>query len=749
MANNCFTDKEIKRFGLEGLTLKEQIRKVVDKIKESDNEKRKLKIRAVLTRQNIDKIRQHPKGPVAGVKGLLYTDRTELSQTSGVEARINAINAGYHSKIFDILEEFMPRKLGLDPNTSNQIELLKAIRGEKTDPKFAKMANAWADVAEDIRLRFNRAGGRIQKLKDWGLPVHHDEYLVGKKGYDVWHDDIIKEIDLEEMNLLGTNTRKEFRSIYDSIVSGGITTMKPGSFKGIGSVSKRHGNSRYFKFKDAESQYRYMDKYNDSTAFTSITDYVTTLSQEIGLMERFGPNPDLGFQTILDTAKQDVAYSGQKVDFGRAENAWRELTGKTAPVNRKFADRMQTVRNVETGLKLPGAALSAIPDVMMNSLTSKYNGLPAMKVMTRFIKNLSHMNKADRILAARLHQPLQFMLDSAHNAMRFSDVAGHKASARFASFIMRGSGLNAWTVAGKMAFHAEFMSQLASKKWHPNLKRTMRRYGVTEGDQKKIIASEKYNKNGIKYLDPETLPKATMERVVAMVVSETKYAVPEGDVLVRAVLHQGSRRGEVGGEILRAATMFKNFPATIIANHWARALHGFEGKGSSKLAYFMAMLVGMWSIGAIVFQLKELSKGREAVDFDNPELWKEAAHQAGIFSIVGDVMNSDSRAYGQSAQEFLLGPIGGDLHKIGWKGFLGTMDDMFDAEKEITARDVAGKAVAGATSYVPGQFWYSKLIMERAFLDSMKKLGDPNYDLKKMRREQKHYEKFQNEKWYR
>lgn len=754
MANNCFTDQEIKKFGLEGLTLQEQIKKVVDKIKDADARKRRMKMQVIKFNQNKKKYRHHPKGPASGVKGMLWIDRKELSQTAGVESDINTISAGYHGKLIDILEEFMPRKFGFDINKANHIELLKAIRLEKTDPKFAKMASALAEVVESIRIRFNAAGGNIKKLKDWGILLHHDPHLVGKKGYDEWHNDILKELDLETMGLVGADTKKEFKSVYDAIKSEGIIPMKIGMFKGAQAISNRHQVSRYFKFKNAESQYRYMDKYSDSTIYTSITDYITTLSQEIGLMERFGPNPDLGWKNVLDSAKKDAAISGKKESFNKAENAWEELIGRTAPKmsTRTFANRAASVRNVSAGLHLPGAALSALPDVMMNTMTSKYNGLPAMKVMTRFISNLSHMSATDRKFAAKLHMPLMFMLDSAHSAMRFADVAGHKASARFASSIMRGSGLNHWTIAGKMAFHFEFMSQLANKSWDSRLKKSMKRYGITKGDQEKIKASKKINKEGVEYLDPEVLPRATMERVVAMVISETKYAVPEGDVLVRAILHQGSRKGEVGGELIRSTfPMFKNFTATIIANHWARALYGFEGSKSSRVAYAMATMIGMWTIGAMVFQLKEISKGRKPVAWDNPNLWKEAAWHSGIFSVIGDVMNSDSRRYGQSLIDFLGGPIAGDANKILWKGILGNMDDMLDSEKRLgeIIKNMPNRATATAASFVPYQFWYSKLIMERMFLDSMRKLGDPNYDLKKMKREQKYYEKFQNEKWYR
>jgi len=750
VANNCFTDKEIKELGLEGLTPEEQVRKVIDKINDAERNKSNLKLQVLVNKKNIDKAVSHPHGPASGVKGLAYADRTELSQSSGAEAHIETVITGYHSKIYNIMEEFMPRKLGLATNEANQIELLKAIRGESADPKFVKMASEFSGVAEDIRVRFNKAGGRIKKLSDWGLPVHHDEYLIKNMGYDAWHDFTLEQVDLNKMNLEGVDTRKEWRQVFDSIVSGGIIGLKTDLFNRTSAVSKRHQLSRYFKFKDSASQYRYMDKFSDTSIFTSVTDYISTLSQEIGLMERFGPNPDAGWKHLMDAAKKEAYARGEKESFVNAENAWEELIGRTSPSieGRKAANIMSTFRNIEVGLKLPGATLSALPDVLLNSITAKYNGLPAVNVMKRFVGNLSHISASDRKMAARMHMSLRFMTDSAHSAMRFAEVTGHKSSARFASVIMRGSGLNHWTVAGKMAFHMEFMAQMGGKNWDSRLKKSMKRYGITEGDQKKIKDSVKYTKDGVDYLDPEVLPRATMERVIAMVSSETKYAVPEGDVLVRAVMHRGTRKGETGGELLRSLPMmFKTFPAAMIANHWARALYGFEGNNASRVGYMMATVIGMWVMGAFVFQLKEISKGREPVDWDNPNLWKEAAIQSGIFSVIGDIVNSDSRNYGQSALDFFGGPIAGDANKVLWNGILGSMDDMRDSEKQLS--EMFTGAGATAAQFVPGQFWYSKLIMERMFLDSLKKLGDPNYDLKKMRREQRHYERFENEKYYR
>ena len=740
---NCFTKAQIKKWGLEGLSEDDQIRKVRDILGNKDNTKRQIKMQAIIIAKELRKIRQHPKGSVAGLKAELYTDRWEMSQTSGVEANIHAIRARYQSKLYSIMEEYMPRKLGLDINKKGQLDLLKVARGEEpSNPSLKKMGEAWAEVKEELRVRANRAGNNINKLENHGITMHHDPYLVKKADFEEWFNDIKEGLDFDRMGISETSSRNIFIDIFHNISSDGMYSAEPGKFRGRMKVANRHKQARFFHFKDAEAQMKYMDKYTDTSIYSAMMDYVGMMSQEIGLMEKFGPNPDSGIKTLIDHVNIDERNKNAG-DF--IEKAYANISGKTNPLNRKFADRAQTLRNIETGVHLGGATLSALPDVMFNAMTSKYNGLPGMKVLTKFIKNLSHLNAEDRKLAAQLWMPLDFMLDEAHSAMRFADVAGHKASSRFAGFVMRGSGLNAWTIAGKMAFHTEFMAELAKTDWHPNTLRTFKRYGITESDISAIKQSVKLVKNGVEYLDPTTLPQDTAERIISMVTSETKYAVPEGDLLVRTVMNQGTRRGEIGGEVLRGISMFRNFPATIIANHWARALRGFEGNTSSRIGYATAMLIGTWALGTAVVQLKEIAKGRKPVDWDNKELWKKGMLQGGSLSIVGDIMSSDSRAYG-SIQDFALGPIGSDANKIIWKGILGNMDDMKNAEYEFS-KHLKG-AVGLSADYVPGQFWYTKLIMERMFLDSMRRFGDPNYDRKVMQRENKRRKEFQNERWF-
>ena len=757
MVDVCMTEAQAKRWGLKDATAEEKKNFLIQRRRENELRKRNIELDTIVMSQAIDHMESYidhkgKKNIKEGLESLLYTDRAELSNTTGLESRMLAINARAHNRLFDMMDELRPTLLdtakgsvGMKTGKRAENLMVHAIYGDaKGDVKFTKFAKSWADLIEDLRLRFNRAGGDIGKIDDWHLPQHHDEYMIGQAGYDKWYEDIAPLLDLEGMDINPQNAKSLLKRSYDNIVSGGLTKLEPGQYLGNSKVSNRHQESRFFKFKDAESWLKYQSDYTDGTIYSSMMDHVTMISNEIGLMENLGTNPDRSFDILSQIVNKEMGDRNAS-DF--AKKAYANLAGKTNPVNRKFADRSQMARNVTLGLKLPAAMLSALPDTLFNVMTARYNGIPAGKVMTRFISTFSHNSKADRKLASQVWFPMEHMIDEAHAASRYADVTGQGASAHFVSTVMRASGLAPWTVAGKQAFHIEFMGALANHLDDANLQRTLTRYGITPEDVALIRASKKLEIEGGTYLDPETLPQGVAERVVAMVISETKYAVPESDVLVKAVLNQGSRKGEVGGEIIRAVTMLKTFPATIIANHWARAKYGGGGHNwSHRIGYTANMIVGTWILGMAVLQMKEITKGREPISFDNPELWKKAGIQGGIFSLFGDIYNLEARKYGQSFADFLVGPLGGEFNKLLWKGILGTMDDMKAGETDAMA--LAKSVIGEIPNYVPGQFWYTKLALDRAILDSMRKFGDPQWELKQQQKEVERYKEFGNERLY-
>ena len=406
---------------------------------------------------------------------------------------------------------------------------------------------------------------------------------------------------------------------------------------------------------------------------------------------------------------------------------------------------MDLVRNTVTGLKLGSAVLPAISDTILHAITNAYNGLPAFKTLGDTIANLldpsAMSRKQSRAFASQLWFEADAMIDSAHSAARFGDITGHKMSKKFASGVLKASGMDAWTVIQKRSFHVGFMGGLSNRidKMQP----TLDRYGFSPEDIEIISNSKRIQHKGASFVDPKELPQDLAERVVGMVSSESRYAVIEGDAYTSAIMHQGTRKGSVEGEALRLAGQFKMFPVAMMANHWNRMA---QGRGSiSRGAYFANFALGTTMMGAMVLQMKEISKGYTPQDMDSAEFWTKAIAQGGSGSLLFDIAAGDSRMYGGSLADFVGGPALGTVNQVLYESLLGSGDDLRRGERELKSYTAeAGRVVAGQ---IPS-LWYTKAVMNRYILDEIKRATDPRYDVKRMAKERKRYRELGNERFF-
>ena len=670
----------------------------------------------------------------SALNAYIATDRWELARKVSLQDNIAGIRQNYQSKAYVIMEELMPTKAGFDLKRKANGEFIDAlIDGSNAKPIYKKMVDTWRRISNDLLDRFNRAGGDIKTRKDWDIPVDHDAHLIGKIGKDEWINDMVR---LNDLNIIGID-EAEFRVMasqsYDNITTDGVVSFElPGEqFKS--KLANKHQQSRFFKFKDAASWKEYHAKYSSSTPYDIMMDYINGMSQEIGLMESLGPNPD----RLIRSATKSGSH---------ADKMYANIAGHTSARNLKMADVADGIRNVTTGIKLPKAMVTAVADMPLGFITEAYNGLPAFGTIKAVIGDIFSGGKANRKLAADIMAQIDFMIDSTHSAARYADIRGHKGTKHFANSVMKVSLLDAWTYTQKSGFHRSFMSALAGDiPSNPHLMRMLDRYGFTDVDINLMMKAKKVKAKGALFLDPRDLPEGLSERLAGAIQAETRYAVVEGDAYTRAFMNQGTKKGTIEGESLRFAGQFKMFPASVITNHWMRAVRGSNGSIGGRAAYMANLAIGAWFAGTIVVQLKEILEGREPIAWDNPELWKKGFVQGGAGSLLVDAMASDSRGYGQSMQEFLMGPSASIATDILWKGMLGSLDDMRKGERDF--QDYVKGAERKALKYVPYQMWYTKAAMDEAFLDELRRMTDDNYDAKERARERKRYKELGNKRW--
>jgi hypothetical protein len=391
--------------------------------------------------------------------------------------------------------------------------------------------------------------------------------------------------------------------------------------------------------------------------------------------------------------------------------------------------------------QLGSASLSAVTDVGFQRIAAKHAGLPITGVMKNYLKLFRPTATADQKLAVRLGLIADGWSTIALAQQRYADeVAGPEIARRLSDFTMRASLLSPWTQAGRWAFGMEFMGTLADHagksfdKLPAPFSRALSRYGLDAKRWDLVRKTPLYRHKRATFLRPDDiaaradLPEGVADdlatRLLEMVQTETEFAVPSGSLRGRAVLLSDVPPGTFLGEVTRSVAMYKNFGVTLVFTHAMRALA--EKGAMSKAAYGANLLITMTAMGALSYQLKNISKGKEPLDMTGEhaaDFWGAAMLQGGGLGIYGDFLFSDVNRHGGSMAETLAGPVvsaANDARRL-------TIGNALELPGEKPT-NAGREAVNMLEKYTPGgSLWYGRLAYQRLLLDQLRKETDPDY----------------------
>lgn len=532
-------------------------------IAESELKKRRI----VLTIQAHDRIEGFIKeAKAAGLQGLDALKRTLVfvadgkSNTMSVESRAGAVRNDALRQLIDTFEAVDPRFWGLFESPDGVKILTKAIFGEKTGNAQAdKGAQAWLDVAAQLRDAFNKAGGKIGLLENWALPQHHSQAKVNKAGMEAWINDVFPKLKREKyLNDDGTRmddarVQDVLRAAWLSIATGGINQLEPG-IKGQSMLANRRAVHRELHFKDADAYLDYQSKFGDKSLWGVMTGHVEALSKEIAMLETYGPNPDQTFQLFLEKTLQEKAVSepgkteAAQQDARRLASLYDFVTGKTQPiVNEHLAGTFDTLRNWLVASRLGSAVITALTDEATLHLTAQVNNLPEVQLMRNELAALNPANKTEEALAHRAGIGIQTMLS--HLNRWGSDNLGPTWSSKMASTVMRASGLEALDGARKRAFGVTMMSALGETvgkyktlaELDPADHRILLSKGITEADFAiwKMAELEKWGAgNGV--LTPESIMRISDVDLHPAIKGEIQRMLDEKQAKIDAIEKMGA-----------------------------------------------------------------------------------------------------------------------------------------------------------------------------------------------------------------
>ena len=405
---------------------------------------------------------------------LSVLDFDPRGQVAGPNVSImSQLNRGRaHAVMVDFIEQFRSKKAGFTRRKAGSRNIIRELFGESTNDVEAKtLAKGIQEGLEYQRLAFNAAGGDIPKRADWGLPQTHNRRTVAAASKDDWLGFVFDRLDREKMIDLDTGLpmsesklARVLDDTYDTIVSDGMNTLKPGSFYRPGIIRKRQ-EGRFLIFRDADAWIEYQDRFGDSDVFTLLMGHVESMARDTALIQVMGPNPEATLQfmeNLVDKARAEKAIAGtgktaarQAGRIGNPKRALRDtfnrLTGfNNRPAHPGIANISAANRNILISAMLGGAWFSALSDRVFSNITARMNGIPPARVLARHLKLFVPGSLKDQKLAVRLGFGAQGWASMAIAQERYlGEVIGPEWSKRLADSVLRLGFLSPWTQSGR------------------------------------------------------------------------------------------------------------------------------------------------------------------------------------------------------------------------------------------------------------------------------------------------------------
>ncbi|OTG58824.1 hypothetical protein B9T36_10835 [Acinetobacter sp. ANC 4204] len=463
---------------------------VAQDIQDQLKRKHAIAARDILTQSKNLAALDHPTLSSSEVVDRIVAPHGDMSGVQSIDTKSRAIASIYRGELVDFYTN-VKGGMGVFTDKEMVTNIVRERFGDNTgDPVAKKISDKMGEVFEGMRERFNRSGGDIGKLDDWGLPQTHDLAKIVKAGKEAWVKKAEQLINTEKyVNDDGSYySQQQIRELleysYDTLSSNGANKTEVGrqSTAGVSSkITSRHSESGVLHFKDADAWLEYQAEFGGMPFVDLVEAHINGLSKDIALVENLGSNPKNAMRILMDAAEQkdwlkgvDASTTGKTRK--RAQTMFDEFMGANTPESEVLANLGLAYRSMNVASMLGGTTLSSFTDQAMIAKTASIHGIAYRKTFGELISQLNPKNKEDRELAHSLGLATEEMLGS---IARWSDdgltsVSGKsqklaRVSSAVASQVMRVSGLNALTAASKVGFTKMLMEKYGrlsrSKAW--------------------------------------------------------------------------------------------------------------------------------------------------------------------------------------------------------------------------------------------------------------------------------------------
>lgn len=663
--------------------------------------------------------------------------------------------------MFEALKGARAKMLGFSQDTRAPELMLREVRGENTGDATAKAwADAWREMDEYFVRRRQYFGSPVVKREGW-FPQQHDPKKIARVPKEEWVNFTYKRLSRKDIIDVETGApmtddqlQQVLGDIYDNSLTNGASKIQPGRGRSTYGYATRAEESRFLHFESTEAFLEYDRRFGSGgDIFSLMVGHMEHMGREIATLKLLGPDPPKTVQVMKDLLRQTGADENlvRQIDW-----AHDSATGRlNIPLNANFAAAGQATRNILTGTLLGKAVLTAVPgDLATTRLAAQFNGLPTWRAWTQIFKHAVSQLKGDKDQMAELGANLLLGAESyMHTALgmqRFlGEFEGPRATRMFADVMLRATGLTPWTQASRQGFSTMFLGQLAShaKRFDfeqlardkPRLHETLQSYGITAEDWAKLRDSRFHRQHGGgSYLDTDLIFREGEEdlgqRVMQMILTERDRGIIASTVRSRMAVVRGNRPGGITEELMRALTMFWQFPVGFYQQIYQSTFRNPAFSSGRKATTIADAVISMTIAGAIAQQANELIRGRDPdprmwdIDPDDPDsfkragaFWSSAMVRGGAAPIVGDYLSRDLGAWGTFGMQ-VVGPVGGAAVDIAGLT-ISPLHDLLSGDETTVLKDLA----SAGRKYTPlMNSWMAGLAADRLIWDRLQQHVDPD-----------------------
>ncbi|WEK43650.1 MAG: hypothetical protein P0Y64_02110 [Candidatus Sphingomonas colombiensis] len=706
------------------------------------------------------------KNPYKAVAALFDDDDRAPYRGGNVTTNAKRIEYQAHGAIEEFIERHSRNLLGRPRDRATLDNVVRELHGQASGDEAAKtMAGAIGGTFEQLRQRFNAAGGAIGKLKGFGLPHRHDPQKVRAVSADEWIAEVMPALDRAAMIDSRTGVAmtdqaltEMLAGVHETIRTNGLTGDPSGMLRGAGKLANQRAEHRILHFADGDAWLGYNAKFGAADdPFAAILGHISSMSKDIAMMERLGPNPGATVRYMLDRADRQRAQSGdarvaavEGRSGGRksAEDLWHYVNGETSvavvpesALGRGAVETVHAARNWNVASMLGSATLTALSDTQTAVSARLFYGLPVVKSMAAYFKMFVPRSAEDVALARRLGAGMDQAARSMRSMQRlFGESRGPNWTQVMADDVLRVTGLNLWTEKGQDLFVTDFLGHLGAMRDRPwkdlpgDLRAAMERNGLDQFDWTAIRHSEPIMSGGDAYIDHAAIvDRGVSDRLMNMVLRGRAAAVIESSPSAQVVATLGTQGGTLGGELVRNSFQFKTFAIQLALKQF-RQMALMNPK--QRALYAAQMVIGMTLFGAMSIQLRELLKGRDPRPMDNADFWTSAMFQGGGIGIAGDLTSLMMGVYKgdriDSVGQFVGGPI--------WSM---PVDAVQAAARAMPHETKSGRAVDGdpggaavqlARRHMPGgNAWFARAAFDRLIMDQLEEMAGNDVEQRRAR----------------